>query len=167
MRRSNRSWPIGAGTDESLPAVRAGCRVSAHIRFGSRSSIARLASSIDRDLFGHVLPNLRQQFARAARFRYIIIADRRSRLLFFPLSAEEVTAMIGIECSEASASALTDAICLPAKAAFPAASQQDGNSGSVPRSPPTIQSGAKTLNRDTCHSARRSSLPHCDRAGSS
>ena len=46
--------------------------------------------------------------------------------------------MIGIERSEASASALTDAICLPAKAAFPAASQQDGNSGSVPRSPPTI-----------------------------
>jgi hypothetical protein len=63
--------------------------------------------------------------------------------------------------------AFTDAIRLPARAAFRAASRQDGNSGSLLRSPPTIQSGPKSLNRDTRRNARRSNLPHCDRAGSS
>ena len=38
---------------------------------------------IDYDLLGHVLPNFRQQFARAVRFRYTIIAAGRSRLLSF------------------------------------------------------------------------------------
>ncbi len=35
------------------------------------------------DLFGHVLPNFRQEFARAVRFRYIVIAAGHPRLLSF------------------------------------------------------------------------------------
>ncbi len=35
------------------------------------------------DLFGHVLPNFCQQFARAIRFRYIVVATGHSRLLSF------------------------------------------------------------------------------------
>jgi hypothetical protein len=38
---------------------------------------------IDRDLFGHVLSNFRQQLARAKRFRHIVIAAGHSRLLSF------------------------------------------------------------------------------------
>jgi hypothetical protein len=43
---------------------------------------------IDRDLFGHVVPNFRQQFAWAVRFRYIVIAAGHPRLL--SLTAERI-----------------------------------------------------------------------------
>ena len=100
---------------------------------------------------------------------------RALRSISLPLYQNKVTAVIGLSgCQSAPVDlrfdkrpALTDAIRWPARAAFRAASRQDGNSGSLLRSPPTIQSGPKSLNRDTCRNARRSNLPHCDRAGSS
>src|SRR6516162_1075583 len=52
------------------------------------------SAGIDRNLFGHVLPNFRQQFARAVRFRYIVIAAGHSRLLSF--TAER----IGGDCDD-------------------------------------------------------------------
>ena len=64
-------------------------------------------------------------------------------------------------------SELTDAIRLPARAVFRAASRWDGNSGSLLRSQPTIQSSPRSLNPDTRRNVRHSNPPHCDRAGSS
>jgi hypothetical protein len=100
---------------------------------------------------------------------------RALRSISLPLDQNKVTAVIGLSgCQSAPLDlkfdkrpALTDAIRWPARAAFRAASRQDGNSGSLLRSPPTIQSGPKSLNRDTCRNVRRSNLPHCDRVGSS
>ena len=39
--------------------------------------------SIDRDLLGHVLPNFRQQLARAVRSDQKVVTSSRPRLLFF------------------------------------------------------------------------------------
>ena len=50
----------------------------------------RAVQAFDHDLFGHVLPNFRQQFARAIRFRYIVIAAGHSRILSFTAEMRRV-----------------------------------------------------------------------------
>src|SRR6266700_7330137 len=50
--------------------------VSGHFR-------TKCIAAIDRDLLGQVVPNFRQQLARAKRFWHVVIAARRPCLLFF------------------------------------------------------------------------------------
>ncbi len=77
---SRRSIPIIAVTSYALSGEEKKAREA---RAFTSVAGCQLSAWTDSDLFGHVLPNFRQQFARAVRFRYIVVAAGRSCFLSF------------------------------------------------------------------------------------